>query len=390
MTRRNNGVKTRDELEKIEDSPAQVALIDAISVRSMALIVLAGIATLYFIDWAQPVLLPLVVAVLISYALDPLVSVLDRIRIPRPLGAALVMTILIAIGAAAGAPLKQETMAMLDKIPMAIKEFQRKEARNPDTEESIMEKAQTAAKEIEETAAEDQQSAASAQPGITPVRIVEKPTDIQAYIIKGSPAALILISQFFSVLLLVYFLLAVGSLYRRKMVRISGPSFGRMRKAARIMDDLHHQIRRFLFVMVIGALFVGVLTWLAFLGLGVEQAALWGVVAGIASGVPYLGPFLVFIGTGVAGFIQFGALDNAIIIAGTSLLITSIQGNLLTPWLTSYISSLNAVAIFIGLLFWGWLWGPVGLIVATPILMITKSLCDHVVNLRAIGELLGK
>jgi predicted PurR-regulated permease PerM len=390
MTRRNNRVKTRDELEKNEDGPAQVALIDAISVRSMALIVLAGIATLYFIDWAQPVLLPLVVAVLISYALDPLVSLLDRIRIPRPLGAAIVMASLIGIIAAAGAPLKQETMAMLDKIPMAIKEFQRKEARNRDTEESIMEKAQTAAKEIEETAAENQQGAASAQPGITPVRIVEKPTDIQAYIIKGSPAALILISQFFSVLLLVYFLLAVGSLYRRKMVRISGPSFGRMRKAARIMDDLHHQIRRFLFVMVIGALFVGVLTWLAFLGLGVEQAALWGVVAGIASGVPYLGPFLVFIGTGVAGFIQFGALDNAIIIAGTSLLITSIQGNLLTPWLTSYISSLNAVAIFIGLLFWGWLWGPVGLIVATPILMITKSLCDHVVNLRAIGELLGK
>lgn len=78
------------------------------------------------------------------------------------------------------------------------------------------------------------------------------------------------------------------------------------------------------------------------------------------------------------------------LVAGTSLLITSIQGNLLPPWLTSYISSLNAVAIFIGLLFWGWLWGPIGLIVATPILMIAKSLCDHVANLRAVGELLGK
>lgn len=371
-----------------DSQPSQRPLIDAISVRSAALVLLASMATLYFIDWAQPVLLPLVVAVLISYALDPLVSVLDRIRIPRPLGAAIVLAGLIAVGATAGTPLKQEAMAMLDKIPVAINEFQRKEARNRDTEESIVEKAQTAAKKIEATAAKDQQVAA--QPGITPVRVVDQPMDVQAYIIKGSPAALILISQFFSVLLLVYFLLAVGSLYRRKVVRISGPSFGRMRKAARIMDDLHHQIRRFLFVMVISALFVGVLTWLAFLGLGMEQAALWGVVAGIASGVPYLGPFLVFIGTGVAGFIQFGALDNAIIIAGTSLLITSIQGNLLTPWLTSYISSLNAVAIFIGLLFWGWLWGPIGLIVATPILMIIKSLCDHVVNLRAIGELLGK
>ena len=134
----------------------------------------------------------------------------------------------------------------------------------------------------------------------------------------------------------------------------------------------------------------GILTWLAFLLLGMEQAALWGALAGIASAVPYLGPFLVFVGSGLAAFIQFGELNMALIVASTSLVITSIQGNLLMPWLTSFVSSLNAVVIFVGLLFWGWLWGPVGLIVATPILMITKSLCDHVVNLRPVGELLGK
>jgi predicted PurR-regulated permease PerM len=142
--------------------------------------------------------------------------------------------------------------------------------------------------------------------------------------------------------------------------------------------------------MFVGAVFVGVLTWLAFLALGVEQAGFWGVLAGVASAIPYLGPFLVLVGTGVAAFIQFGELEMSIVVAGTSLAITSVQGYLLTPWLTSHISSLNAVAIFIGLLFWGWLWGPVGLVVATPILMIVKSLCDHVVNLRPVGELLGK
>jgi predicted PurR-regulated permease PerM len=73
-----------------------------------------------------------------------------------------------------------------------------------------------------------------------------------------------------------------------------------------------------------------------------------------------------------------------------SLVITSIQGYLMTPWMTSHVSSLNTVSIFIGLLFWGWIWGPIGLIVATPILMIVKSLCDHVVDLRPVGELLGK
>jgi predicted PurR-regulated permease PerM len=371
------------------EQDSTTALIEAINIRSMSLIVLTSIASLYFIDWAQPVLLPLVVAVLISYALDPLVATMDRIHIPRPLGAALVLCALIAILAAASVPLKQEAMALLDKIPQAIKELQREDASTSEDEESIMEKAQIAAKQIEETAEKSQEEPA-VQAGVTPVRLVDEPMDVRDYVIRNSPATLVLISQMFSVLLLVFFLLSVGKLYRRKIVRISGPSFRRMRKAARIMNELHHQVRRFLFVMVISALFVGILTWLAFLLLGVEQAALWGVVAGIASGVPYLGPFLVLVGSGVAAFLQFGELNTAVIVALTSLVITSIQGNLLMPWLTSYVSSLNAVAIFIGLLFWGWLWGPVGLIVATPILMIAKSVCDHVVNFRPVGELLGK
>lgn len=371
------------------EQDSTTALIEAINIRSMSLIVLTSIASLYFIDWAQPVLLPLVVAVLISYALDPLVATLDRIHIPRPLGAALVLCALIAILAAASVPLKQEAMAMLDKIPQAIKELQREDASASEDEESIMEKAQIAAKQIEETA-ENREGKPAVQAGVTPVRVVDEPMDVRDYVIRNSPATIVLISQMFSVLLLVFFLLSVGKLYRRKIVRISGPSFRRMRKAARIMNELHHQVRRFLFVMVISALFVGILTWLAFLLLGVEQAALWGVVAGIASGVPYLGPFLVLVGSGVAAFLQFGELNTAVIVALTSLVITSIQGNLLMPWLTSYVSSLNAVAIFIGLLFWGWLWGPVGLIVATPILMIAKSVCDHVVNFRPVGELLGK
>lgn len=365
-------------------------LIEAVNVRSMSLVILASIATVVFINWAQSVLLPLIVAVLISYALDPLVSALDRLKLPRPLSAAIVLIALLGAIGASSIPLQREALAMLDKIPVAINEFQRSEARSANQEEGLMEKAQAAAKKIEESAAKEQSDRHPAHEGVTPVRIVDKPMDIQEYVLKGGPAALVLISQCFSVLLLVYFILAVGSLYKRKVVKISGPSFARMRKAARIMNDFHHQVRRFLFVMLLGALFVGILTWLAFLALGVEQAMLWGVVAGIASAIPYLGPFLVFIGTGVAAFIQFNDVNMAIVIAGTSLLITSIQGYLLTPWLTSQVSSLNAVVIFTGLLFWGWLWGPVGLVVATPILMIIKSLCDHVVNLRPVGELLGK
>ncbi|MEQ8186310.1 AI-2E family transporter [Marinobacter salarius] len=386
-----NGDKTkREESGADNNSQNSQALIDAINMRSMSLITLTSIATLYFIDWAQAVLLPLVVAMLISYALEPLVATINRLRVPRPLAAAVVLILLIGIIAGASIPLKQEAMAMLDKIPVAIEQFQQNEASRPKDGESMMEKAQSAAKKIEATASPDQGNEDASRSGATPVRVVDEPLEIKDYVLQGSPAALVLISQCFSALLLVYFVLAIGSLYRRKIVKISGPSFARMRKAARIMNEFHRSVRQFLFVMFVGAVFVGVLTWLAFLALGVEQAGFWGVLAGVASAVPYLGPFLVLMGTGVAAFIQFGELEMSIIVAGTSLAITSVQGYLLTPWLTSHISSLNAVAIFIGLLFWGWLWGPVGLVVATPILMIVKSLCDHVVNLRPVGELLGK
>src|SRR5690554_1298794 len=386
----------RDEQSKFSPSNADVneipakALIEAVNIRSISLVVLTSIASLFFISWAQAVLLPLTVAVLISYALDTLVSALDRFRIPRPLSAAIILVSLLSVIAAASIPLQREAMAILDKVPVAISDFQRNEARSPKQEEGLIDKAQAAAMKIEESAAQGQSDDHPAHQGITPVRVVDQPMDVEEYVLRNSPAALVMVSQFFSVLLLVYFILAVGPLYKRKIVKISGPSFGRMRKAARIMNDFHHQVRRFLFVMLLGALFVGVLTWLAFVALGVEQAMLWGVVAGVASAVPYLGPFLVFVGTGIAAFIQFGEVNTAIIVAGISLAITSIQGYLLTPWLTSQVSSLNPVVIFIGLLFWGWLWGPVGLIIATPILMIIKSLCDHVVNLRPVGELLGK
>ncbi|EDM49764.1 AI-2E family transporter [Marinobacter algicola] len=385
-----SGDKTKRYESGADGSQNGQALIDAVNMRSMSLITLTSIATLYFIDWAQAVLLPLVVAVLISYALEPLVAAINRLKVPRPLAAAVVLILLIGIIAGASIPLKQEAMAMLDKIPVAIEQFQKNEASRPKDGESMMEKAQSAAKKIEATASPDRDNGDASQSGATPVRVVDEPLEIKDYVLQGSPAALVLISQCFSALLLVYFVLAIGSLYRRKIVKISGPSFARMRKAARIMNEFHRSVRQFLFVMFVGAVFVGVLTWLSFMALGVEQAGFWGVLAGIASAVPYLGPFLVLMGTGMAAFIQFGELEMSIIVAGTSLAITSIQGYLLTPWLTSHISSLNAVAIFIGLLFWGWLWGPVGLVVATPILMIVKSLCDHVVNLRPVGELLGK
>ncbi|MCK7551276.1 AI-2E family transporter [Marinobacter goseongensis] len=379
----------QDKDRNVQSDQAEPVWKSPVKVRDAALVVLATIATVFFIDWAEAILLPLVVAVLVSYALDPLVSAFGRLRIPRAVGAGIVILSLIALAAAASVPLQREAMAMLDKIPLAAKQIERIRAQTPVAgEEDLLEKAEKAVKEIESTTKQDDEE--DSEPGVTPVRIVDDSFNLRNYLMRGSSAALLLFSQLFSVVFLVFFMLSIGKLYRRKIIRLSGPSFQRMRNAARLMNDFHHQVRQFLFVMLVGALFVGIATWLAFLAIGVEEAGLWGVAAGIASGIPYLGPFLVFIGVSLAAFLQFGTVDMVLVVGLVSLVITSIQGYLMTPWMTSQVSSLNTVSIFIGLLFWGWIWGPVGLIVATPILMIVKSLCDHVVDLRPVGELLGK
>ena len=156
-----------------------------------------------------------------------------------------------------------------------------------------------------------------------------------------------------------------------------------------ILNDLNRQIKRYLFVLLISAIFVGVFTWLAFWWVGLEQALLWGIVAGIASAVPYVGPAVVFVATGLVGLLQFQDLAAAFGVAMLSLVVTGIQGWLLTPWLTSQASSINALTVFLGLLFWGWIWGPVGLLVGTPLMIMLRVCCDHISNLRGLGQLLG-
>ena len=191
------------------------------------------------------------------------------------------------------------------------------------------------------------------------------------------------------ILFLVYFLLSSGDLYRRKLVKIVGPSLTDKKLTVQILQEIDRQIEMFLLVQIFTSTIVAVATWLAFRALGVEQAAVWGVLAGLFNSIPYFGPVLVTGGTSVVAFLQFGNVHMAVIVGGVSLLITSLEGFLLTPWLTSRAARMNAVAVFVGLLFWGWVWNVWGMLLAVPLLMVIKAVCDHVEDFKGVGELLG-
>ncbi len=141
--------------------------------------------------------------------------------------------------------------------------------------------------------------------------------------------------------------------------------------------------------MAMGGL-VALASSLAFHWLGLERAVFWGILAGLLNSIPYFGPMIVMGGVAALGYLQFGTLDKALKAAAISLAITSLEGFLLTPYLLGKSLRMNAMAVFVGLLFWGWLWGIWGVLLAVPMMVVLKSICDHIEGLRGIGELLGE
>jgi predicted PurR-regulated permease PerM len=173
-------------------------------------------------------------------------------------------------------------------------------------------------------------------------------------------------------------------------VKIAGPSLTKKKITLQILDQIDRQIEAFLLVQVLTSTIVAVGTWIAFRWLGLEQAAVWGLAAGILNSIPYFGPVVVTGGTAVVALLQFGTIPMALLVGGVSLVITSLEGLLLTPYLTGRASRMNAVAVFVGLLFWGWVWNVWGLLLAVPMLMVIKAICDHVEDFKNVGELIGE
>jgi predicted PurR-regulated permease PerM len=197
------------------------------------------------------------------------------------------------------------------------------------------------------------------------------------------------VTQAVLVVFFVFFLLASGDLFKRKLVHLAGPSAEKRKVTLQILDDINTQIERFLLVHVLASAIVGLATWIAFRIIGLEQAGLWGLAAGILNSIPYFGPVIVAVGTAVVAFLQFGTVPMALLVSGTALAITSLEGWLLMPMLTSRVVRTNEVAVFVALIFWTFVWGGWGTLLAVPMLVSIKACCDHIDRLKPIGELLG-
>ncbi len=351
---------------------------------------LAVFAAIAMLHWARVVCIPIMLGVLISYALSPIVNLLQQWRIPRSLGAAVLLLAIVGGTGTLAWSLGDDAAALIETLPDAAQNFRRTLRREGVTSAGAIENMQQAANQLERAANETGVQASATPSGVTRVQIERPKLNVQDYLWTGTLGAAALAGEACVVLFLAYFLLTAGDTFRRKLVRITGSTLSEKRITVEVLDEITSQIQRYLLVQVVASVLVGVATWLVFLWIGLEHAAIWGIAAAVFNTIPYLGPVVVTGGTALVALLQFGTLEMAALVGGVSLLITSLEGYLLTPWLTGRASRMNAVAVFISVLVWGWLWGVWGLLLGVPIVMMVKAVCDRVEDFKPVGELLGE
>ncbi len=380
-------VRNKDEMES--SAPAPVTLRMPVDASSFSLALLAVLAVIYVLHWAAAVLIPLMLGVMISYALSSPVDLMHKWRIPRAIGAAVLLLCIVGGSGSLMYSLSDDAARMIETLPDAAYKIRLARLKERKTSEGAMANVQKAATQLERAASETGAPAPAAPSGVTRVQIEKPKLNVKDYLWMGTKGALVFAGQLTMVLFLAYFMLVSGDTFRRKLVKMTGPAFSKKKITLRVLDEITDQIQRYLLVQIFTSILVGVVTWLAFLWVGLEHAAIWGIAAGVFNTMPYLGPVIVTGGTALVAFLQFGTISMTVLVAGVSLVITSLEGYLLTPWLTGRAGRMSPVVIFVSVLFWGWLWGVWGLLLGVPIIMIIKAVCDRVEDLKPIGELLG-
>lgn len=369
--------------------PHAPSMLPAIRVRSLCLTILALVAFVFALQWAQKFLIPLVFGIFIAYTLNPLVAWLERIRIPRLVGTCAVMIALIFCIGQAGFSLRGEFRSIVERLPAATHQLSRAIAAAQTGQRSTMQKMQAAAAEIEKAAGQAAGAQSDYKRPADPAAVAPPLFSLNEWIWTSSIGAMAFAGQVLMVVFLVFFLLLSGDTFKRKLVKLTGPTLSHKKITVNILADINTSIQRYMFMLLVTNTLLSVLLWVAFRWIGLENAGAWAVAGGFLHIIPYFGPLLIAIATGLTAFMQFDSLSMMLIVSASTLAIATLIGTFVTTWMTGRIAKMNAAAVFIVLLFWGWLWGIWGLLLGIPIIVIVKVIAERVDGMDAIAELLG-
>jgi predicted PurR-regulated permease PerM len=344
------------------------------SVALTGLFVLASFYTLYF---CRSLLLPLVMAGLFSLLLSPVVRALKRLHIPESLGAGLVI---LALLGALGAGIYSLSGPAVDWIQRAPQSLRSAQVKLRDLQRS-MQRFGRATEQVEKIA-DATASTGAAQPAV-PVAVQATPLRERIF-----SRATDLVTDAVVMVILLYFLLASGDLFLRKLIRVL-PRLSDKRRAVEIARQVENDISAYLSTVTMINIGLGAAVALCFFLLRVPNPLLWGAMVAVLNYVPYLGPIVDYSVFLMVGLLTFNGAWHMLLPAGTFLVLNIIEAYVFTPLILGRRLTLNPVMLFVGLTFWGWIWGIVGAILAVPIMAVFKIFCDHIEPLAPIGEFLG-
>lgn len=356
--------------------------------RHVALWILVAATFVIFLRYAAEVVVPFVLSGLLFYALDPLVDALERLRVPRMAGAALMLVLVVAGTGALAFTLRGELTTVIADLPDGARRL--RAAMRTSDGPSAMQALRNATTEIDRTAAEAVSAPTVVPRGVVRVQVEAPVFRASDYLWSGSMGVAGLASQLVMVGFLAYFLLVADDLFKRKLVKHASSTLAGKKITVNVLDAISSQIQRFIVVQIFTSILVGIVTALALWWLGLENPGVWGLAAGIFNSIPYFGPFIVTAALSVVSFLQFGTLGMTAAVGSLALVITSLEGWLLTPALLGRVAEMNRVAVFAGLLFWSWMWGIWGTLLAVPMMMVVKAICDHVDDFQPVADFLSE
>jgi predicted PurR-regulated permease PerM len=342
------------------------------ALAAATVIILAGAVVLYI---TREVSMPVIVALLLYMLLRPVTVFLTNRHVPAGLGAALVVTAALAFFAASVYFLADPAAAWLGKVPAALEKLQ---------------------KAIKEPIDDLKDASGAVEHLINPSPKGSRPAGENNNLI-GETLRSMALSVVYSladfgwsiaiIFSLLFFLLMSGDILIANSVALLG-SANDHENAVAIAARVQRDVSSYLLTVTLINSGLGVFIGLGMYLIGLPNAVLWGAIAALLNFIPYLGAIIGAAVVTIAGFMTFKETADLIMPGLVYITINSIEGQLVTPWIVSRRLSINPVIVFLSVVFWGWLWGTVGVVVAVPMLVCAKVICDGFEPLQPIGDFL--
>ncbi|PZX19063.1 putative PurR-regulated permease PerM [Palleronia aestuarii] len=332
------------------------------------LVLLAAAMACYF---ARDMVLPLILGVMLALTLSPVVRVLQRRGIPSPISAVvLILSLGIGTGVASYA-MSGPVSEWLTSLPQMRQQIEGK----LDTIFESVEKVQEASKQVEEITDSSGEA----------MRVqIEQPGFLNSALSNAATVG----ATIAVALVMALFVLAAGDMFTVKIIE-SFPKMSDKKRALKIVYGVERAISRYLLTITLINAALGGVIFLMMWAIGLPYAYIWGVVAFAFNFLPFIGAVAGIFLVGAFALLSFDTLSYALLAPALYMAATSLEGQIITPAIVGRRLELNTVSVFVTVVFWGWLWGIAGALMAVPFLVIVKVICDHIPAMQTLGNFLG-